>query len=423
MAGPDRVKSLDAVMAQIEKAHGTGAVMRLGDQVRVPIDVIPTGSIALDVALGIGGLPRGRVVEIYGPESSGKTTVALHAVANAQKAGGIAAFIDAEHALDPDYAQKLGVDTDALLVSQPDTGEQALEIADMLIRSGAIDIIVIDSVAALVPRAEIEGEMGDSHVGLQARLMSQALRKLTGTISSTNTTMIFINQLREKIGVMFGSPETTTGGKALKFYASVRLDVRRIETLKDGTDPVGNRTRVKVVKNKVAPPFKQAEFDIIYGFGISREGGLIDMGVEQGFVRKAGAWYTYDGDQLGQGKENARSFLKDNPDLADELEKRIKEKLGIGPRVDQLPEPVVAVQVKAVPAKRASSVKTVPIKGASAKTAAIRRDPVKDLPIGATSGGDPSPGGAPVSSTALGGVPVGHPLVSDAPVRPVPVDF
>ncbi|MEO8519221.1 MAG: recombinase RecA, partial [Dermatophilaceae bacterium] len=310
MAGPDRGKTLEAVMAQIEKAHGKGAVMRLGDEVRVPIDVIPTGSIALDIALGIGGLPRGRVVEIYGPESSGKTTVALHAVASAQKAGGIAAFIDAEHALDPDYAQKLGVDTDALLVSQPDTGEQALEIADMLIRSGAIDIIVIDSVAALVPRAEIEGEMGDSHVGLQARLMSQALRKLTGAISTSGTTAIFINQLREKIGVMFGSPETTTGGKALKFYASVRLDVRRIETLKDGTDAVGNRTRVKVVKNKLAPPFKQAEFDIIYGLGISREGGLIDMGVEHGFVRKAGAWYTYEGDQLGQGKENARSFLK-----------------------------------------------------------------------------------------------------------------
>jgi recombination protein RecA len=331
----DKSKSLDAVMAQIEKQHGKGAVMRLGDDTRPPIDVIPTGAIALDVALGIGGLPRGRVVEIYGPESSGKTTVALHAVANAQKAGGIAAFIDAEHALDPSYAAKLGVDTDALLVSQPDTGEQALEIADMLIRSGAIDIIVVDSVAALVPRAEIEGEMGDSHVGLQARLMSQALRKLTGTISSTGTTAIFINQLREKIGVMFGSPETTTGGKALKFYASVRLDVRRIETLKDGTDAVGNRTRVKVVKNKVSPPFKQAEFDIIYGQGISREGGLIDMGVEHGFVRKAGAWYTYDGDQLGQGKENARSFLRDNPDLADELEKKIKEKLGVGPQVDK----------------------------------------------------------------------------------------
>jgi recombination protein RecA len=331
----DKDKALASVMGQIEKSYGKGAVMRLGDDVRAPIEVIPTGSIALDVALGIGGLPRGRVVEIYGPESSGKTTVALHAVANAQKAGGIAAFIDAEHALDPDYAQKLGVDTDALLVSQPDTGEQALEIADMLIRSGAIDIIVVDSVAALVPRAEIEGEMGDSHVGLQARLMSQALRKLTGAINNTGTTAIFINQLREKIGVMFGSPETTTGGKALKFYASVRLDVRRIETLKDGTEPVGNRTRVKVVKNKVAPPFKQAEFDILYGHGISREGGIIDMGVEHGFVRKAGAWYTYDGDQLGQGKENARNFLKDNPDLADEIEKKVKEKLGVGPHVDQ----------------------------------------------------------------------------------------
>jgi len=333
--GGDKDKSLSAALAQIEKQHGKGAVMRLGDDVRPPIEVIPTGAIALDVALGIGGLPRGRVVEIYGPESSGKTTVALHAVANAQKAGGIAAFIDAEHALDPEYAAKLGVDIDNLLVSQPDTGEQALEIADMLIRSGSIDIIVIDSVAALVPRAEIEGEMGDSHVGLQARLMSQALRKITGALNTTGTTAIFINQLREKIGVMFGSPETTTGGKALKFYASVRLDVRRIETLKDGSEAVGNRTRVKVVKNKVSPPFKQAEFDIIYGHGISREGGLIDMGVDQGFVRKAGAWYTYDGDQLGQGKENARQFLRDNPDLADELEKRIKEKLGVGPRVDQ----------------------------------------------------------------------------------------
>jgi recombination protein RecA len=333
-APADREKALDTALANIDRQFGKGSVMRLGDEVRVPIEVIPTGSIALDVALGIGGLPRGRVVEIYGPESSGKTTVALHAVASAQRAGGIAAFIDAEHALDPDYAQKLGVDTDALLVSQPDTGEQALEIADMLIRSGALDIIVIDSVAALVPRAEIEGEMGDSHVGLQARLMSQALRKITGALSTSGTTAIFINQLREKIGVMFGSPETTTGGKALKFYASIRLDVRRIETLKDGTEAVGNRTRVKVVKNKVSPPFKQAEFDIIYGHGISREGGLIDMGVEQGFVRKSGAWYTYEGDQLGQGKENARSFLRDNPDLADELEKRIKEKLGIGPTLD-----------------------------------------------------------------------------------------
>ncbi|GAA2026340.1 recombinase RecA [Pseudokineococcus marinus] len=338
----DRGKALETALAQIDRQFGKGSVMRLGDEVRAPIEVIPTGSISLDIALGIGGLPRGRVVEVYGPESSGKTTVALHAVANAQRAGGIAAFIDAEHALDPDYAAKLGVDTDALLVSQPDTGEQALEIADMLIRSGALDIIVIDSVAALVPRAEIEGEMGDSHVGLQARLMSQALRKITGALNSSGTTAIFINQLREKIGVMFGSPETTTGGKALKFYASVRLDVRRIETLKDGTEPVGNRTRVKVVKNKVSPPFKQAEFDILYGHGISREGGLIDMGVEQGFVRKSGAWYTYDGDQLGQGKENARAFMRDNPDLADELEKKIKEKLGIGPRVDAPAEPAEA---------------------------------------------------------------------------------
>src|SRR4051812_3068847 len=333
MAGPDREKALDMALAQIDKNFGKGSVMRLGDEVRVPIGVIPTGAIALDVALGIGGLPRGRVVELYGPESSGKTSLALHAVANAQAAGGIAAFIDAEHALDPDYAKKLGVDTDALLVSQPDTGEQALEIADMLIRSGALDILVIDSVAALVPRAEIEGEMGDSHVGLQARLMSQALRKITGALNNSKTTAIFINQLREKIGVMFGSPETTTGGKALKFYASIRLDVRRIETLKDGGEPVGNRVRVKVVKNKVSPPFRQAEMDLMFGTGISREGGLIDVGVEQGFVRKAGAWYTYEGDQLGQGKENARAFLRDNPDLADELEKRILERLGVGPQV------------------------------------------------------------------------------------------
>src|ERR1700753_580363 len=300
---PDREKALELAMAQMEKRHGKGSVMRLGDEVRVPISVIPTGSIALDVALGIGGLPRGRIIEIYGPESSGKTTVALHAVANAQAAGGIAAFIDAEHALDPDYAAKLGVDTDSLLVSQPDTGEQALEIADMLIRSGALDILVIDSVAALVPRAEIEGEMGDSHVGLQARLMSQALRKMTGALNNSGTTAIFINQLREKIGVMFGSPETTTGGKALKFYASVRLDVRRIETLKDGTDAVGNRTRVKVVKNKVAPPFKQAEFDIVYGEGISREGSLIDGGGDLAVSKKAGAWFTYSEGQLGQGRE------------------------------------------------------------------------------------------------------------------------
>jgi recombination protein RecA len=326
----DRDKALDTALAQIERQFGKGSVMRLGDETRAPVETIPTGAISLDIALGIGGLPRGRIVEIYGPESSGKTTVALHAVANAQALGGIAAFIDAEHALDPEYAGKLGVDTDALLVSQPDTGEQALEIADMLIRSGAIDVIVVDSVAALVPRAEIEGEMGDSHVGLQARLMSQALRKMTGALSQTSTTCIFINQLREKIGVFFGSPETTTGGKALKFYASVRMDVRRIETLKDGTEPVGNRTRIKVVKNKMAPPFKQAEFDILYGRGISREGSLLDLGVEHGIVRKSGAWYTYEGDQLGQGKENSRSFLIDNPDLAREIEEKIKEKMGIG---------------------------------------------------------------------------------------------
>jgi recombination protein RecA len=339
MAAPaDREKALETALAQIERAYGKGSVMRLGDEQRMPVDVIPTGSISLDIALGVGGLPRGRVVEIYGPESSGKSTLALHAVAHAQKAGGTAAFIDAEHALDPIYAEAIGVDLGDLLVSQPDTGEQALEIADTLIRSGAIDVVVIDSVAALVPKAEIEGEMGDSHVGLQARLMSQALRKLTGAISQSRTTAIFINQLREKVGVMFGSPETTTGGKALKFYASVRLDVRRIETLKDGTEAVGNRTRVKVVKNKVGRPFRQAEFDILYGEGISREGSLIDMGVEHGFVRKSGAWYTYEGDQLGQGKENARKFLKDNPDLADEIEKKIKEKLGVGPRVD---DPVV----------------------------------------------------------------------------------
>jgi recombination protein RecA len=326
----DREKALETALAQIDRQFGKGSVMRLGSDERAPVAVIPTGSIALDVALGIGGLPRGRIIEIYGPESSGKTTLTLHAIANVQRAGGIAAFIDAEHALDPDYAQKLGVDIDQLLVSQPDTGEQALEIADMLVRSGSVDLVVIDSVAALVPRAEIEGEMGDSHVGLQARLMSQALRKLTGGLNQTQTSMIFINQLREKIGVFFGSPETTAGGKALKFYASVRLDIRRIETLKDGTDAVGNRTRVKVVKNKMAPPFKQAEFDILYGVGISREGSLIDFGVEHEIVRKSGAWYTYEGDQLGQGKENARKFLLENPTIAEEIEKKILTKLGIG---------------------------------------------------------------------------------------------
>lgn len=325
----DRDKALDVALANIEKQFGKGSLMRLGDEAAVPVAAVPTGSIALDVALGIGGIPRGRVTEIYGPESSGKTTVALHVVAEAQRAGGTAAFIDAEHALDPTYAQALGVDINELLVSQPDNGEQALEIADMLIRSNAIDVVVVDSVAALTPRAEIEGEMGDSHVGLQARLMSQALRKIAGSLHRSHTSAIFINQLREKIGVMFGSPETTPGGRALKFYSSVRLDVRRIETLKDGTDAVGNRVRVKVVKNKVAPPFRQAEFDILYGVGISKEGSLIDLGVEEGIIRKAGAWYTYDGDQLGQGKENARNFLREHTDVAEEIERRILAQVGV----------------------------------------------------------------------------------------------
>ncbi|MBT2440663.1 recombinase RecA [Streptomyces sp. ISL-36] len=371
MAGTDREKALEAALAQIERQFGKGAVMRMGDRTQEPIEVISTGSTALDIALGVGGLPRGRVVEIYGPESSGKTTLTLHAVANAQKAGGQVAFVDAEHALDPEYAKKLGVDIDNLILSQPDNGEQALEIVDMLVRSGALDLIVIDSVAALVPRAEIEGEMGDSHVGLQARLMSQALRKITSALNQSKTTAIFINQLREKIGVMFGSPETTTGGRALKFYASVRLDIRRIETLKDGTDAVGNRTRVKVVKNKVAPPFKQAEFDILYGQGISREGGLIDMGVEHGFVRKAGAWYTYEGDQLGQGKENARNFLKDNPDLADEIEKKIKEKLGVGVRPEAVTAEPAPGAVSTDAAATDEAAKTAP----AAKTAKATKAP------------------------------------------------
>jgi recombination protein RecA len=366
MAGTDREKALETALAQIERQFGKGSVMRLGEKANEPIEVIPTGSTALDVALGVGGLPRGRVIEIYGPESSGKTTLTLHAAASAQKLGGTVAFVDAEHALDPEYAKKLGVDTDALLVSQPDTGEQALEITDMLIRSGAVDLIIIDSVAALVPRAEIEGEMGDSHVGLQARLMSQALRKIAGALNQSNTTAIFINQLREKIGVMFGSPETTTGGRALKFYASVRLDIRRIETLKDGTEAVGNRTRVKVVKNKVAAPFKQAEFDILYGHGISWEGGLIDMGVEHGFVRKAGAWYTYEGDQLGQGKENARNFLRDNPQLAEEIELKIKRKLGIGPKAAEDEAPAEAVAAGSAEEEVKPAAKTAAAKKAAA---------------------------------------------------------
>src|SRR5690554_1910279 len=330
----DREKALDTALAQIDRQFGKGSVMRLGSDERAPVAFIPTGSVALDVALGIGGLPRGRIVEIYGPESSGKTILTLHAFANAQRAGGIAAFIDAEHALDPEYAKKLGVDIDALLVSQPDTGEQALEIADMLVRSGSIDLIVIDSVAALVPRAEIEGEMGDSHVGLQARLMSQALRKLAGNRNKSRTTAIFIIQLREKIGVMFGSPETTPGGRALKFYASVRLDIRRIESIKDGAEVVGNRTRVKVVKNKVAPPFRQAEFDIMYGKGISREGSLLDIGVDLGLVKKSGAWYTYEGEQLGQGRENAKTFLGENPEIMVEIAERIRQQVGIDPSAE-----------------------------------------------------------------------------------------
>jgi recombination protein RecA len=330
----ERSRAVDAAILQIEKQFGRGAIMRLGDREAQNVPAVSTGSIALDLALGVGGVPRGRITEIFGPESSGKTTLCYHVASSAQRNGGVVAFIDAEHALDPGYAKNVGVDVDELLVSQPDTGEQALEIAETLIRSGGVDVVIVDSVAALVPRAEIEGDMGDSHVGLQARLMSQALRKITGALHASGTTAIFINQLREKVGVMFGSPETTTGGKALKFYASVRLDIRRIETLKDGADAVGNRTRVKVVKNKVAPPFKQAEFDMIYGSGISKEGSLIDMGVEQAIVRKSGAWYTYEGDQLGQGKENARKFLRENPDVADEIEKRIKEKLGIGAKLD-----------------------------------------------------------------------------------------
>ncbi len=378
----DRSKALATALAQIDKSFGKGSVMRLGDESRPPVSVIPTGSVALDVALGVGGLPRGRIVEVYGPESSGKTTVALHAVASAQRAGGNAAFIDAEHALDPVYAKALGVDIDNLLVSQPDTGEQALEITDMLVRSGGLDIIVIDSVAALVPKAEIEGEMGDSHVGLQARLMSQALRKITGALSSTGTTAIFINQLREKIGVFFGNPETTTGGKALKFYASVRLDVRRIGGLKDGDQPVGNRTRVKVVKNKMAPPFKQAEFDILYGQGISREGSLLDLGVDNGVVRKSGAWFTYGEDQLGQGKENARNFLKDNPQLAAEIEEKILAALGIGEpgrkarEAEELAAAEAAVAAAAVPVESADTAATSAVKnarGRGKKTAATAK--------------------------------------------------
>jgi recombination protein RecA len=327
MAETEREKALDAALGQIEKQFGKGSVMRMGDNVNMHIESIPTGALSLDLALGIGGLPRGRIVEIYGPESSGKSTLAMHAVAEAQRNGGICAYVDAEHAMDPVYARAIGVNVDDLLISQPDTGEQALEIADMLIRSGALDVLVIDSVAALTPRAEIEGEMGDTHVGLQARLMSQALRKLTGTLSKSSTIAIFINQLREKIGIVYGSPETTPGGRALKFYSSIRLDIRRIEAIKDGADVIGNRTRVKVVKNKCAAPFKQAEFDIMYGKGISREGSLLDVAVDLGFVKKSGAWFTYEGEQLGQGRENVKTFLSENPQLMAEIDDRVREHL------------------------------------------------------------------------------------------------
>ena len=326
---PERDKALDAALAQIDKQYGKGSIMRMGEKGSMAIEAIPTGALPLDLALGVGGLPKGRVVEIYGPESSGKSTLAMHVVAEAQRNGGICAYVDAEHAMDPVYAKAIGVDIDQLLISQPDTGEQALEIADMLIRSGAIDVLVIDSVAALTPRAEIEGDMGDSHVGLQARLMSQALRKLTANLNKSNTICIFINQLREKIGVMFGSPETTPGGRALKFYSSVRLDIRRIEAIKDGAEVVGSRTRVKVVKNKVAPPFRQAEFDIMYGKGISREGALLDLAVELGIAKKSGAWFTYEGEQLGQGRENAKNYLHDHPELMVDMEQKIRATAGL----------------------------------------------------------------------------------------------
>ncbi len=337
----DRNKALEMALAQIDKQFGKGAVMKMGERTNMDIEVVPTGALALDLALGVGGLPRGRITEIYGPESSGKSTLAMHVVAEAQRNGGVCAYIDAEHAMDPVYARAIGVDVDQLLISQPDTGEQALEICDMLTRSGAVDVIVVDSVAALTPRAEIEGEMGDTHVGLQARLMSQALRKLTGNIHKTNTIVIFINQLREKIGVMFGSPETTPGGRALKFYSSVRLDIRRIESLKDGAEVVGNRTRVKVVKNKVSPPFRQAEFDIMYGQGISREGSLVDMSVDLGIVKKSGAWFTYEGEQLGQGREKAKDYLKKNPEVMMEISDKVLTAAGLKPAVD--PSEVVDV--------------------------------------------------------------------------------
>lgn len=334
MENENKKKALDLAIAQIEKQYGKGSIMKLGAGTSLNIETIPTGSLALDLALGVGGIPRGRIIEIYGPESSGKTTLALHMLAEAQKLGGIVAFIDAEHALDPTYAKNLGVDTDNLIISQPDTGEQALEITESLVRSNAVDLIIVDSVAALVPKAEIEGDMGDSHIGLQARLMSQALRKLTGAISKSKASVIFINQLREKVGVMFGSPETTSGGRALKFYATIRLDIRKIENLKQGDQFLGNRVRVKVVKNKVAPPFKQAEFDITYGKGISREGSILDVGVEMGIVNKAGSWYSYNDNKLGQGRENSKEFLLDNPEITNEIEMKVRKTLNLDKKSD-----------------------------------------------------------------------------------------
>ena len=349
----DKMQALENALKQIEKDFGKGSIMKLGEAaVNMNIEVIPTGNLPLDIALGVGGVPRGRIVEIYGPESSGKTTVALHIVAEAQKAGGIAAFIDAEHALDPSYARKLGVDIDNLLISQPDNGEQALEIADALVRSGAIDVVVVDSVAALVPKAEIEGDMGDSHVGLQARLMSQAMRKLTGVISKSKTTAIFINQIREKVGVMFGSPETTTGGRALKFYSTIRLDVRKIDTLKQGNDIVGNRTRIKVVKNKVAPPFRQAEFDIMYGEGISREGSIVDIGTDLDILDKSGAWYSYAGTRLGQGRENVKEFLKQNKDVCAEIEGKIRATLIVAAKPEEVDADEAAATTVDAPAEK-----------------------------------------------------------------------
>jgi len=359
----EREKALEMALAHIDKNFGKGSIMKLGDTAHVDIGAIPTGAMSLDIALGIGGLPRGRVVELYGPESSGKSTLALHVVAEAQRNGGICAYIDAEHALDPVYAKAIGVDIDELLISQPDTGEQALEITDVLIRSGALDVVVIDSVAALTPRAEIEGDMGDTHMGLQARLMSQALRKLTANLHRSNTIALFINQLREKIGVMFGSPETTPGGRALKFYSSVRLDIRRIEQIKDAGEVMGNRTRVKVVKNKVASPFKQAEFDIMYGKGISREGSLIDVGLELGLVKKSGAWYTYEGEQLGQGRENAKTFLIENPEVTIELHEKVRVMSGLAKSEES--EEKVPTKVAAVAASTANGKTKVSANGAA----------------------------------------------------------